>query len=186
MEKVTKAIPSNFLDDAETFKLAVESSDLGVWGHDLVSGKFTWSRKLYEIIGVKLGTPIETSSFHQLVHPEDRDLLRSEVQKSIDNHTAYDLEYRLIRPDNGEIIWTRFTGQASYDASGKPYKMFGTGVDITHHKRAEFDAMNADRAKSEFLANMSHEIRTPMNGICLLYTSPSPRDRQKSRMPSSA
>ena len=165
MEKVTKDIPSNFLDDAETFKLAVESSDLGVWGHDLVSGKFTWSRKLYEIIGVKLGTPIETSSFHQLVHPEDRDLLRSEVQKSIDNHTAYDLEYRLIRPDNGEIIWTRFTGQASYDASGKPYKMFGTGVDITHHKRAEFDAMNADRAKSEFLANMSHEIRTPMNGI---------------------
>ena len=26
----------------------------------------------------------------------------------------------------------------------------------------------------------------PCNGICLLYTSPSPRDRQKSRMPSSA
>ena len=25
-----------------------------------------------------------------------------------------------------------------------------------------------------------------MDGICLLYTSPSPRDRQKSRMPSSA
>ena len=25
-----------------------------------------------------------------------------------------------------------------------------------------------------------------MNSICLLYTSPSPRDRQKSRMPSSA
>ena len=28
--------------------------------------------------------------------------------------------------------------------------------------------------------------RMMMNGICLLYTSPSPRDRQKSRMPSSA
>ena len=26
----------------------------------------------------------------------------------------------------------------------------------------------------------------PLNAICLLYTSPSPRDRQKSRMPSSA
>ena len=26
----------------------------------------------------------------------------------------------------------------------------------------------------------------PKGGICLLYTSPSPRDRQKSRMPSSA
>ena len=32
-------------------------------------------------------------------------------------------------------------------------------------------------------------IRTPLGGFynhCLLYTSPSPRDRQKSRMPSSA
>ena len=36
--------------------------------------------------------------------------------------------------------------------------------------------------KSDFVANVSHELRTP----CLLYTSPSPRDRQKSRMPSSA
>ena len=27
---------------------------------------------------------------------------------------------------------------------------------------------------------------TEQNGVCLLYTSPSPRDRQKSRMPSSA
>ena len=30
------------------------------------------------------------------------------------------------------------------------------------------------------------KIITAWNGICLLYTSPSPRDRQKSRMPSSA
>ena len=29
-------------------------------------------------------------------------------------------------------------------------------------------------------------LRGDAHGICLLYTSPSPRDRQKSRMPSSA
>ena len=33
---------------------------------------------------------------------------------------------------------------------------------------------------------MQTYIYTERNGICLLYTSPSPRDRQKSRMPSSA
>ena len=43
-----------------------------------------------------------------------------------------------------------------------------------------------NQVKSEFLANMSHELRTPLNSICLLYTSPSPRDRTRSRMPSSA
>ena len=35
--------------------------------------------------------------------------------------------------------------------------------------------------------HIQHESRTSENcWICLLYTSPSPRDRQKSRMPSSA
>ena len=32
----------------------------------------------------------------------------------------------------------------------------------------------------------SSTLRSEMNTFCLLYTSPSPRDRQKSRMPSSA
>ena len=30
------------------------------------------------------------------------------------------------------------------------------------------------------------QVNTCWNAVCLLYTSPSPRDRQKSRMPSSA
>ena len=32
----------------------------------------------------------------------------------------------------------------------------------------------------------SATVRSAMGALCLLYTSPSPRDRQKSRMPSSA
>ena len=156
---------SHLLDDAEVFKLAVDSSDLGVWGYDIASGNVFWSRKLYEIMGVEPGMPINPSSLHEFIHPKDLDWVEAEIQHSVDQKKGYDIEYRIIRPDNGGTIWGRFTRQAFYDASGKPYKMFGTGVDITHHKMAEFKAMKADRAKSEFLANMSHEIRTPMNGI---------------------
>ena len=165
MEQMGKDPSSHLLDDAEVFKLAVDSSDLGVWGYDIASGNVFWSRKLYEIMGVEPGMPINPSSLHEFIHPKDLDWVEAEIQHSVDQKKGYDIEYRIIRPDNGGTIWGRFTRQAFYDASGKPYKMFGTGVDITHHKMAEFKAMKADRAKSEFLANMSHEIRTPMNGI---------------------
>ena len=34
----------------------------------------------------------------------------------------------------------------------------------------------ADQRKDEFLAMLAHELRNPLAPICLLYTSPSPRD----------
>ena len=53
------------------------------------------------------------------------------------------------------------------------------------HSQAFFDELGFD----ESLA-LEHDFKRlfsgDMSNICLLYTSPSPRDRQKSRMPSSA
>jgi len=165
MESMAKDHTSNFLDDAEVFKFAVESSDLGVWGYDVVSDELFWSRKLYEIMGVEPGSPVKYSYLTDLIHPDDLEWVQAKFKDSSEKKEAYDIEFRVLRADTGETIWGRFTRQAFYDVSGEPYKMFGTTVDITHHKMAEFKAKNADRAKSEFLANMSHEIRTPMNGI---------------------
>ena len=43
-----------------------------------------------------------------------------------------------------------------------------------------------DFDRKEVLASALNYLAKHFNNICLLYTSPSPRDRQKSRMPSSA
>ena len=50
---------------------------------------------------------------------------------------------------------------------------------------------NLSRVQQRFVSDVSHELRTPLTTLrmasdCLLYTSPSPRDRTRSRMPSSA
>ena len=49
----------------------------------------------------------------------------------------------------------------------------------------KFLILVADGATDE-AALLKQEIEEGLNCVCLLYTSPSPRDRQKSRMPSSA
>ena len=46
--------------------------------------------------------------------------------------------------------------------------------------------MSAGYGKMEILHNLDLFVSKAQSLCCLLYTSPSPRDRQKSRMPSSA
>ena len=52
-----------------------------------------------------------------------------------------------------------------------------------------FDLLDRPHASGEAVKkylNAKGDVEVSVNKICLLYTSPSPRDRQKSRMPSSA
>ena len=57
------------------------------------------------------------------------------------------------------------------------------------HQRSPFvelDRQTWARLASEMAQPFDQADVERLRGLCLLYTSPSPRDRQKSRMPSSA
>ena len=67
--------------------------------------------------------------------------------------------------------------EASYnpilDSDGRPYKVVKFATDVTAVEEERERRVEADRQAAQVQA-------------CLLYTSPSPRDRTRSRMPSSA
>ena len=101
-----------------------------------------------------------------------------------------------IRIHNARIIWTAGAAvfnQQDTDTFGNTTSINSVSVDM---QNCEFVASNgaengmggagnrgANSPTGSLSNNTFHGINT---GTCLLYTSPSPRDRQKSRMPSSA
>ena len=77
------------------------------------------------------------------------------------------------------------------DAEGKVIGILGTVQDVTLKKEAEKTLKRINEELEErvlertsALAKINHDLEQAKD--CLLYTSPSPRDRTRSRMPSSA
>ena len=65
--------------------------------------------------------------------------------------------------------------------------MMLTIVSCTRSTTIGADLLEQDQASIKFTDTITLTTATHIEpNVCLLYTSPSPRDRQKSRMPSSA
>jgi len=164
-------------DSEERLTLALAAAKMGVWEWDVRTNTVFWSPECYTICGVK-SFDGKLESFTDLVHPEDRDIVRQRIEQALKERTIYKVESRFIQP-GGNVRWAMGLGQFEYNAKGKPLRLIGNIQDITERKQAEEKrarveadlvqakrlAEDANNAKSEFLANMSHEIRTPMNAI---------------------
>ena len=123
--------------DIETqFKDLEEIAHIGTWRWDVATNRVTWSAELARIFGVaEDAAPSTLADYLLLVHPDDRDASRSQVERALGRGESYDSVYRIVRPD-GEIRWLRSRGRVIADADGST-RMMGACQDVTEHKMAE-------------------------------------------------
>ena len=99
-------------ESEERLRLAMSSGNVGFWDWDLSSGRITWSRELEGIYGLNHAGSYET--FSSRVHPDDLAAIESERNAAVQDHRAFDLEFRVILP-SGEIRWLYSRGRGHYD-----------------------------------------------------------------------
>jgi PAS domain S-box-containing protein len=119
---------------------------VGHWEWDLETDVVVWSDETYRIFGLRpQERPMDLATVRAMVHPEDRESLYRRVDEDLLAGVRPDAEFRIVRP-NGEVRtvysvtpkrWSSIPGDAKRDASGRPYKLFGTVQDITDRKRSE-------------------------------------------------
>lgn len=136
---------------------------LGGWELDVQAETLYWTKEVYRIHELPVGSEINVDIAINYYAPEARPILNKALQNAIENDIPFDLQLPFITAKNNRI-WVRSVGYAEHRRGGKII-LRGAFQDITKLKQAEQQAKEASKAKSDFLANMSHEIRTPINGI---------------------
>ena len=116
-------------------KEAQSLASIGSWNWDIASNEITWSDETYRIFGLDPNqSTINYEKYFSMIHPDDRDKLKANIQQILKDGKKYSVEHRIITDDQTERFVHGF-GDIQFDTQGKPLRIFGTVRDLTHEKQ---------------------------------------------------
>jgi two-component system sensor histidine kinase VicK len=126
-------------ESEQRLRMAIESTKLGTWDHNLLTGDLNWSQECKKIYGLPDGTAVTFEGFNAQVYPPDKAYVTEQISRALDPRGGgnYDISYRILRLDDSVVRWIRAQGKAYFTADRKAERFIGTVLDITESRLAE-------------------------------------------------
>jgi PAS domain S-box-containing protein len=122
---------------AAWLKLATETSGIGTWERDLVTGEGVWDATMFNLMGREPGSGVPSrEQLAAMVHPEDRAIVAASWQRMQDVTHPIEYEYRMLYPD-GSTPHVNTRGMVVRDEAGRPLRAIGTAIDISASRAAQ-------------------------------------------------
>jgi diguanylate cyclase (GGDEF)-like protein/PAS domain S-box-containing protein len=145
-------------------QLALQGARMSVWDASVVGGSVfdgvvAWSADGAALIGLP---PVEQSQayadFLAMVHPDDRAHVLNTMQRQADRCAAYDIEYRLHRPD-GTLLWLNSCAETVCE-DGLPVRTLGLVWDNSARKQLEHEVFERKELAEVTLASIGDAVVT--------------------------
>jgi len=101
-----------------------------------------------------------------MVHPEDRALVREFAARHLEGQNAGPIEHRIIHRD-GRVRWVRSVIVPHYDAAGRMQRYDGLIEDVTARKQAEMALRETERIKAigSLAGGVAQDFNAVLNAI---------------------
>jgi len=119
---------------------AQEVSKTGYFEIDLRSFKVKASTTAKRIYGLNVDS--DTVEYKDIINQryrEDYHIPDQAMSLMLKNHLPFDINYRIIRASDGEVVWINNKSSIELDSNGTPVKIYGFIQDITFHKNYEIE-----------------------------------------------
>ncbi len=137
-------------ESEERFDLAVAATDQGIWDWNLLTGHVKRTARMKALCGFtddEMGN--RSREFWDLVHPDDKPVLRAAVREHLEHRSDQVEEKCRILHADGTTRWLLIRGRAQFGADGVARRMVGMMTDITECKLREADLQAAHAAAEE-------------------------------------
>lgn len=114
-------------------------ANIGSWESEL-DGALWWSDETYRIFGFDPRSPVTTDDFYEVVHPEDREIVRAAVRTATETGRDYDIQHRILRKSDGQLRYVRERAKVLIN---ERVLLIGSTQDITETHKASIALQSA-------------------------------------------
>jgi signal transduction histidine kinase len=163
-------------ESERSLRRAQEAGQIGIFTIDIGSGTLTGTPEFFKLFGLPPGHEVPATMIEGLVIAEDMEIIsnaRTRASRAMDLH----VEYRIRRPDTGEVRCIERRAEFEQDETGRVVRLLGVVQDVTERRDAR-EALSRLNASLEATvlertqALLLHEniIQSDITAICAFDT----------------
>jgi two-component sensor histidine kinase len=138
----------------------LDAAQLGEYEWDVARDMVIVSERMGQILNIPAGEYRgEGGEFvFAYIHEEDRDQLRKQLTEELKSDARFNVEFRLLNPNDGSVRWIESFGVALGEPGATPWKLVGVVRDITERKAA-------DSAREAMFAELDHRVKNVLTSV---------------------
>ncbi|MFB2971661.1 PAS domain S-box protein [Aerosakkonema sp. BLCC-F183] len=136
----------------QQYETLTRLAPVGIFRTDAAGKVIYANERCIEMVGLRREMLLG-DGWVQTIHPEDIEEVLTKWLKTIKQHSSFQCEHRIVRPD-GSIVWVLTQAIAEFETDGTIIGYVGTLTDISERKRVEAELTQAQKFLASVLENL--------------------------------